>query len=166
MSEFRAIQDIDVVLSTQIAPGIRVPHASSAPLLRLHDGQLVIAEFLFVYTGRDIEAAELERPSYWAVAEIASGELIERFDCRQRDFSKEQFGTRYSIDYEPDQVFDDEYVAESFRLLDQVRLGYLNDGAVDAMTYGDYFDRVLAAVAPAYRVFYNELGSPEALAKS
>lgn len=163
MPGFRPIHEIDAELSTQIAPGLNVPHATSAPLVRLHNGSLVLAEFVFLYTGSDIAAEELGRPMLWGVADIKSGDVLSRFDCRQDDFSGEEFGARYSIHYEPETVFDDAYVAESFRLLDEFRTEYLAGQGVNKATYSQYFERVLAAMAPAYRVFYRELGSPDFL---
>jgi hypothetical protein len=163
MSDFKPSSKVKIDLASEIVGGAKVPHTTSQPLLRMRDDKVVIAAFAFLFSAEDMRAKVMPRPTLWLVADIETGAVIERLKCSETDFSAQPFDGRYSISWEPPQRFDAQYFEEAYAELDEVRRGYVTSGVLDVESYERYFNTILSAVPPEYRVFYSELGGPRAL---
>lgn len=163
MSDFKPSSKVKIDLASEIVNGARVPHTTSQPLLRMRDGKVVIAAFAFLFSAEDMRAGVVSRPTLWLVADIETGAVIERLKCSDADFSEQPFDGRYSIRWEPPQRFDPQYFEDAYSELDAVRRRYVTSGVLDVESYERYFNSILSAVPPEYRIFYSELGAPSAL---
>ena len=163
MPDFKTTKAIDAQFATEIIPGVGTPHRVSQPLLRIHEGRVVLCAFASTYTAEEIRAGEIGRPRYWAVAEANNGAMIARFDCRETDFTDESFDAKYSMEFHPGQKYSLKYFDEAYSMLDDVRRETLRTGTVDREAYRRYFVMVLDSIPPAYRIFYRDLGSPDSL---
>lgn len=129
----------------------------------MHEGKPVLAVFAFLYAAADMRTGLMPRPQLWLIADMESGAVLERYKSDESDFSAEPADGRYTIHWEPPISLSAGYFDDTYAVLDEVRRQYLASGTVDGAAYRRYFDAIVAAVPPAYRVFYEDLGSPDAL---
>jgi hypothetical protein len=163
MSDFKLAKGIDAAFAAEILPGAGTPHRTSQPLVRMHEGKAVLCSFASTYTSDEIRAGRIGRPRYWAIADLATGALIARFDCREYDFSAESFDTKYSMQYDAGDRRGAKYFDQAFAILDEVRRESIGSGMVDKELYRSYFTMVVDSIPPEYRIFYRDLGSPDSL---
>jgi hypothetical protein len=153
------IQTILSKLNLQFLEGAKVLHGLSNPVLRQHDGRVVIAVFGFVYEKAHFDANQLPRPAYWMTAGLETGEPAEEIDCLDRDFSEESFDGLYSMENPGAMKASQEAFEALFALFDSVRDSLVTKGVPDMDKYAEYMDKMLALAPPAYHVFYRELDS-------
>ncbi|MDZ4169624.1 MAG: hypothetical protein U1E26_08205 [Coriobacteriia bacterium] len=163
MSDFKPSGEVRALHSSEIVGGVKVPHTTSQPLIRMHEGRAVIASFAFLYSADDMRSGLMPRPQVWLIADMVTGAVLERYECRTNDFSSESADSRYSIRWEPPSGLDAEYFEAAYAQLDAVRMEYAASGTVNIEAYRRYFNAIVDAVPPTYRVFYRDLGSPDML---
>ncbi|MCD8361673.1 MAG: hypothetical protein LUC98_01720 [Lachnospiraceae bacterium] len=137
--------------------GAIIPHEISGPVIRMEDGNCVVAYFCYGYTYQDIQKMELRRPSEWLLLDPSTGELIAENYCQEKDFSSESFNSRYSMEDESRVDADDEWLDEMDQLFEQVRTDLVKNGGFDGETYRRYLEKLLSITPESYRVFYREL---------
>ena len=139
--------------------GAKIPHAVSNPVLRMEDGKLCIASFIYVFGRQNLQTNQMPRPIHWILADAASGEVLREYNCREKDFSDAGFDQLYDLN-DPNVIRPGrEDFAEIYRLFDTVRDKYLADGSWDGETYRQYLDRILEITPNSYRQFYLSLSN-------
>ena len=137
--------------------GAKIPHSVSNPVLRVEEGTLYIAAFVYTYNRENLQKNKMPRPIHWIAADIETGNIVQEFDCREKDFSHAGFDTLYDLN-DPNVVRPSrEDFAEIYQLFDSVRSSYLREGRCDAGMYQRYLDRIFEITPDSYRKFYQEL---------
>ncbi|MCX6055111.1 MAG: hypothetical protein NTZ74_09405 [Chloroflexi bacterium] len=154
------MENINIIVSQlnrQFLGGAKIPHGMSNPVLRKYNGQFVIATFFYTFKKEHLDAKLLPRPTYWMVADIDTGKLIEDISCLGSDFSNQSFNELYLMEM-PDSITPTpEYFEELFRIFDEVRYLLMKNGVLDFGKYSEYMTKMLAVVPPSYHIFYREL---------
>ena len=146
-------------VSAQALQGQKRPHGVSNPVLREENGRIYLAFFLYFYDKKDLDAMQMPRPSLWFLADIRTGEIVERRSCARQDFSSQPAGLRCDVRYPDRPQRPNGYFQSVYAKLDRIRREYLESGALDRSAYGEYLEEMLTLVPPEYRVFYRELST-------
>ncbi len=139
--------------------GAKIPHGLSNPVLRVMEGNLYIAVFVYIYNRENLQLNRMPRPIHWIIADISTGDIIKEFDCRINDFSRAAYENLYDLNDQSLKKPTRDDFAEIYSLLDSVRMEYLESGKCDYETYGQYLDRILEITPRSYRQFYQELSN-------
>lgn len=139
--------------------GIKIPHSTSVPVLRMQDGTLYLASFLVAYSREQLKNSRVERPGLWVLANLETGEIVSRFSCPAQEFSQAPYDTLYNISAEGLRKVSAEYWKDVHGLMDLIRAAYLHDGRLPAELYALYLDRILQTTPQDYRIFYEELSN-------
>ena len=163
MPEFKSTKEIRTTLARQVMSGAKIPFKTSQPLIRLEGGTPVLCLFAFTFSAGDVREGEVGRPRHWACADMETGAVLGVYACKDKDFSDQEAGTRYSTHYDAGDKHGSSYFDKTYAVLDDVRRGYVSTGTVDRELYRRYFTMVTDSIPPDYRVFYRDLGSPDSL---
>lgn len=137
--------------------GVKVPHTVSNPVLRKENGKWYIAFFVTFYNKGNLDNKTMPRPSYWCLADIETGELVKRYDCKEKDFSSASFDDLIDISDFNSNHFSKEDTEEFFRKFDNARNAYiLNDNNGDRL-YALYLRTLFEYTPVNYQIFYCEL---------
>ena len=136
---------------------IKIPHRISLPVLRKTNDGYDLAAFVFLFSAEQLKKGEINRPSYWVLADIATGAILNRYDCHKCDFSKETFDKKYSINETSEIPLNGEFYNKLYALLDSVRKTELEDKQLNVEKYNEYLSLILKTIPQSYRVFYEEL---------
>lgn len=136
--------------------GRKIPHGVSNPVLRVRNGKLCLAFFVYTYNRADLQKGEISRPVSWMTADLTDGRLLEEIPCGEEDFSSAPPQERFSTE-NPSGMPPADFFPRVYALLDAVRQTYLDTGALPQADYGQYLSEILQAVPPAYHRFYREL---------
>ena len=144
-------------LGRVILDGAKVPHILSNPVMRKENGKWYIAFFVTFYNKWNWDKLKMPRPSYWALVDVETGELIKRYDCKEKDFSSASFDELIDIgDYNQERR-SREYEDDFFRKFDNLRNAcILNDDNIDRL-YGLYLGKLLEVIPENYQKIYFEL---------
>ena len=137
----------------------KIPHGISNPVLRIEEGEVYIAAFVYVYKRENLQQKTMPRPIHWILADMETGDIVNEFDCRQKDFSAAGFGDLYDLNDSGVKKPTREDFAEIYSLFDSVRSEYLNTGRINADRYIEYFNRIMEVTPGSYRKFYCELSN-------
>lgn len=159
MNQVIPVREILAVLKRKSLGGAKVPHFISNPVLRWIGDRLVIAVFINTYQKKDLDQMQMPRPTFWMIADIVSGELIDHYDCRKIEFSPQPYDVAYSIQSQASAAVSAEYLKAMYQLFDDIRNQYVNTGGLDAKRYAEYLAQVKNAVPPGYYVFYQDLSN-------
>ena len=156
----KSMKDIRTIireLGRVILDGVKVPHTLSNPVLRKENGKWYIAFFVTFYNKSNLDNKTMPRPSYWCLVDVETGELIKRYDCKEKDFSSASFDDLIDIsDFNPKR-FSKEDTEEFFRKFDNARNAYiLNDNNGDRL-YALYLGKLFEYTPVNYQIFYCEL---------
>lgn len=158
------IKDIRTIireLGRAILDGAKVPHTLSNPVMRKENGKWYIAFFVTFYNKWNWDKLKMPRPSYWALVDVETGELIKRYDCREKDFSSANFDELIDISDYNQERRPREYADDFFRKFDNLRNAcILNDDNIDRL-YGLYLGKLLEVIPENYQKFYIELMNQE-----
>lgn|GEM_PF-2125321 len=154
--------EINRKLQKNVIADIKVPHGVSQPVLRYQDGKYYLAVFVFFYNSDDIKSGMVRRPCMWVLADLATGDIVKRFDTRDDlEFSNAPYDIKYNI--RSDTKFDTskEYYDKAFRLLDSVRIDLLTGKEFSTGMYNDYLEKIVANIPDEYKRFYIDLSQTE-----
>ena len=141
-------------ISMQILDGGKIPHSTSQPLLYKVADRYCLAVFVFFYTFKDIESGQIDRPTMWAVADLQTGEIIERYQCKDKDFSDASYDKKYNIKSDKQYDTSKEYYEKAFSILDEVRAEIIETGKLNREKYQQYLDKIIANIPEEYQRFY------------
>lgn len=144
-------------ITASILNGEKIPHSVSRPVLYRNDGVLYLAVFVFFYNRDDIENGAVDRPTLWAIADLSTGEIIERFQSRDKDFSNASYDKKYNVRSEKKYDTSKEYYIKAYEILDKVRNHYFKTGEVLVADYDQYIQLILANIPDDYKRFYTDL---------
>ena len=156
----------DTILSTNslmglvkknIINGEKIPHSVSRPVLYMDADALYLAVFVFFYNREDIENGAVDRPTLWALADISSGEIVKRYQSKDKDFSNASYDKKYNVRSEKKYDTSKEYYIKAYEILDKVRNHYFKTGEVLAADYDQYIQLILANIPDDYKRFYTDL---------
>lgn len=141
----------------EILGGEKIPHSTSYPVVYCENGKYYLASFVFFFTREDIEAGKVDRPTVWAIADIETGEIIEKRQTKDNDFSDAPYDKKYNI--RPDGKYDTsrEYYDKAFLILDSARKKIINGEVFPEEEYKRYLKAILANVPKEYQRFYTDL---------
>lgn len=99
----------------------------------------------------------MPRPAYWALVDVETGELIKRYDCKEKDFSSASFDDLIDISDYNQERRSREYADDFFRKFDNLRNAcILNNDNIDRL-YGLYLGKLLEVTPDNYQKIYFEL---------
>ena len=137
--------------------GAKIPHSISNPVIRVEEGKPVIAVFTYIYSRANLEEKRIPRPSYWLIADITTGEVIREFNCKEKDFTAESFGSLYDLN-DPDKKIpskdDFKVIYGKFELL---RNESISKGICTKEMQEDYMNSIMEITPGSYRIFYKDL---------
>lgn len=149
------------IIQKTILDGVKTPHRVSHPVLRKTETGYALAVFLFFFTKDNIQNGQVGRPSLWALADIETGGIISRHECKENDYSFAQFDEVYNIRADGKYDTSPQYYAKAFELLDSVRTGIIESGAFDKVSYEEYLKMILNNIPKDYQRFFLELSKTE-----
>ena len=151
------IKTIIVEIDKIILDGVKIPHIFSNPVIRKEDGKWCIAFFVTFYKKSNLDNLTMSRPSYWALVDIETGELIKRYDCREKDFSSVNLNCLIDVEKDKQKHVSREDVDELFKRFDNLRKAcILNNDNVDELN-SLYLEKLLEITPTNYQRFYFEL---------
>jgi hypothetical protein len=157
MSEYLNSQNVYEKLQRNALGGAKIPHRVSLPVLHKINEDYVIASFIFTFTREHIQKGLLPRPAYWITADMATGDTIKEYDCREYDFSGEPFDKLYNIRSNQDYNLTNEYYDTLYKTFDEVRREFIGTKRINREKYAVYLKMVTATIPPEYQIFFKEL---------
>lgn len=139
--------------------GVKVPHITSVPVLRMQEGTLYLAAFLTTYSREQLKNESVKRPGMWVLADLKDGTIQHRCICPEQDFSQAPYDTLYNISAGGLRKASAEYWKDVYGLMDLIRMAYLQNGCLPMELYAKYLDRILQTTPRDYRTFYKELNN-------
>ena len=132
--------------------------AISHIVLRYENNRWNLASYVSFYVPTGGTVSEIQRPLFYALADVENGELTEVYDCRNHDFSDEPY-VLYKLDNAhkgPQEEYD-----EAYTRMDKARqyLIETNDPKYYMKPYRDYMDCILRYTPVNYRRFFYSLSS-------
>lgn len=150
--------EINRKLQQTVLNNLKVPHGMSQPVLRYQDRKYYLAVFVFFYNSDDIKSGMVRRPCMWVLADLATGDIVKRFDTRDDlEFSDAPYDIKYNIRSDTKYDTSKEYYDKAFRLLDSVRIGLLTGKEFSKEMYNDYLEKIVANIPDEYKRFYRDL---------
>lgn len=146
-------------VSKNALQGQKRAHGISNPVIRVVDGKAYLAFFIYFYNKENLDSLKMPRPTLWLLADIVTGDILQRFSCAEKDFSAQSNNSNYDISYPDKPEVQPGYYEKVYAKLDNVREQYEKNGSVDHLAYTEYLDAILTMVPPKYRVFYTELST-------
>lgn len=135
----------------------KTSYSTSQPLIYFDKGKFYLAAFAFFYTKDNAKNGVVDRPIAWALADIETGEIIKKYETKEKDFSDASYNVKYSL--RPDGKYDlsTEYYNKAFEILDSVRKKIINGETFPKEEYKRYLKAILANVPKEYQRFYTDL---------
>lgn len=157
VSKMVSTEDIANNIDDHLAP---VPVAS-APVLRVEDGELYLAFFVYFCSDPQLEASMEKRPSVWMLADLSTGEIVARYDCRKRDFSTAGHDKLYYVSYSEREELSYDYTKSVCAILDEVRREYLKTKKLNKRLYEKYLGEIIEGSPSGFARFYEDLSNVE-----
>lgn len=139
--------------------GVKIPHGISNPVLRKRDSRICIAFFVYTYTRGDLQNGAIRRPTSWITTDLVTGEILDRIQCADEDFSDASFTEYFSTNNPNAGKSTKEYYQSVYALLDSIRKTILENDSFPKDAYAEYMRSILEIVPPAYHRFYWELSN-------
>jgi hypothetical protein len=152
--------EINKRIQANIFEGRKIPHSTSYPVIYKEKNEYYLAVFVFLVHAENIKNGTVCRPDIWAIADIETGEILARRECKNMEFSNTDYGIRYdvSIDVGTNKYrVSADYYEHAFALLDAVRSDLLSTGRFHVIDYRDYLYQILGNTPDCYQQFYLDL---------
>ncbi len=150
-------KDVNSNILQNILEGRKTPHSTSQPLIYKEGDNFFLAVFVFFYTREDIASGAVDRPTMWAIADISTGEILKRFETKEKDFSQAPYDVKYNVRSDAEYDTSAQYYEKAFAILDSVRTKIINEGKFDENEYQQYLSMILANIPKDYQRFYTDL---------
>ncbi|MCR4791787.1 MAG: hypothetical protein K5871_03490 [Lachnospiraceae bacterium] len=151
------IKEINENIQGQVLGGAKIPHGVSNPVIHKEDDKYYIAYFVYTFEKKNLDTGDFQRPLYWVIADVKTGDLVAEYNCREKDFSEQGFDKLYSMNDPSVRRPDDKYYKVMDSLFDTVRASIAFGSSMDSASYKAYFSNLLAITPSEYKVFYREL---------
>lgn len=139
--------------------GVKIPHGISNPVLRKRDSRIYIAFFVYTYTRGDLQNGAIRRPTSWITTDLVTGEILDRIQCADEDFSDASFTEYFSTNNPNAGNSTKEYYQRVYALLDSIRKTIIENDSFPKDAYAEYMRSILEVVPSAYHRFYWELSN-------
>ena len=139
--------------------GVKIPHGISNPVLRKQDNKICIAFFVYTYTRGDLQNGAIRRPTSWITTDLVTGEIRDRIQCADEDFSDASFTEYFSTNNPNAGKSTKEYYQSVYALLHSIRKTIIEKDSFPIDAYAEYMRSILEIVPPAYHRFYWELSN-------
>lgn len=149
--------EVNMSIQKSILGGAKTPHSTSYPVLYYENEKYYLAVFTFFYSREDIEVGTVDRPTFWAIADIETGEIIEERDSKKIDFSDASYDVKYNVRADGQYDTSKKYYDEAFTILDSVRSKLISTGKLYRAEYQYYLDKIIANIPKEYQRFYRDL---------
>lgn len=151
-------KDINVIIKNTILGSVKVPHGTSQPVIYQDpaDGRYYLAAFVFFFSGEDIRKGMVSRPSLWAIYDIETGDLVQRFSTKDKEFSGAPYDVKYDIHADGTYDTSAAYYNAAYDILDQVREKIMSEGILDRQLYDDYLRRIVFNIATDKRILITD----------
>jgi hypothetical protein len=149
-------EDIKSNIQQNALLGQKTPHFISRPVLRMHEGILCLASFVIFYNKEQLQSMMLKRPSVWVVADIKTGEILQRYNCQENDFSDGSYQAFYNASLKQDGRIDYIY-RNSYALMDIIRNEYIKNNALRIDLYQKYLEQIHEMTSNDIWKFYQDL---------
>lgn len=144
----------------------KTPHSISQPVLRMYNGKLCFAAFVFFYNKEQLQSAMVNRPTMWIICDLKTGEILQRYSCLDNEFSNSTHQKLYNISTKDILHVSKHYWNSVYALMDLIRHEYARCGSVNKKLYKEYFERIFCTTPNEYRIFYKDLSNIESEDKS
>lgn len=141
--------------------GQKTPHSTSRPVLRMYNGELCFAAFVFFYNKEQLQSAMVNRPTMWIIYDLKTGEIIQRYSCSDSEFSDSKHQKLYNISAKDVLPVSKHYWDSAYALMDLIRHEYARRGNLNKKLYKEYFERISCTTPEEYRIFYKDLSNIE-----
>lgn len=131
-------------------------HSVSHPVIRKEDEKYYLAVFIDHYNKEELFSGKIYRPDQWAIADLNTGNIVKKIDCKKRDFTTIPLNTKIDIE-KVDVITDQNYYEQMFGLLDKIRLSLIMNGSFDLDVYNLYMDKLLTDVSEGIGQYYLDL---------
>ena len=143
-----------------ILDGRKIPHSTSRPVIRYSvEGIPCLAVFVFFFSKRDIDENSVNRPDMWALADISDGRILNRYDCREKDFSSAPFDVQYPLSAPAEDYNPLKYNRTLDSLLDSIRYELLTKKRLNSLLYSQYMELLVKYMPTSYHRFFYELSN-------
>ncbi len=149
--------NVNSQIQRNILGGAKIPHSVSQPVIYKEEGKYYLAVFVFFYTKEDIQSGMVNRPTAWAKLDIKSGEIIEEYQCKDKDFSDARYDVKYNVRSDIKYDTSKAYYDEAFEILDSVRREIIETDTIDKLKYNYYLKKIINNIPEAYQRFYLDL---------
>ena len=114
--------------------------------------------FITVFNPLSFQDGLFDRPDYWVLADMESGELITTYVCNtfREEFCESEYSRRYDLRL-VEGLYSIRFFDETFGILDEVRKFYIETGVFQERRYKTYLRRILKACPLPYRKFFRSL---------
>ena len=156
---FHTTSEINRKVEQEAFSGITTLHGISKPVLyKTGIGFFCLAYFIFFFTEEDRQAEAIDRPTEWLLADMETGDIIEKHSTAQKEFSDANYHCKYEIIPEKKlKVPTKEFEGETDALFDKIRQEILQKGTLDVKKYKKYMQRIIQGTSFSYRRFYWDL---------
>lgn len=141
--------------------GQKTPHSTSQPVLRLYDGKVCFAAFVFFYNKEQLQSAMVNRPTMWVIGDLKTGEIVQRYLCSDNEFSDSEYQKLYNVSAKDVLTASKLYWDSAYALMDLIRHEYASCGTLNKKLYKEYLERISCTTPEEYRVFYKDLNNIE-----
>ena len=142
-----------------ILDGKKIPHSTSRPVIRYVEGIPYLAVFVFFFSKHDIKENRVNRPDMWALADISDGRILNRYDCREKDFSSASFDVQYPLSAPAEDFNPLKYNRTLDSLLDSIRYELLTKKRLNSLLYSQYMELLIKYMPTSYHRFFFELSN-------
>lgn len=149
--------EIQPLMDMQLMEERKTPHSSSAPLITKINDEYYLSIFIFFYNYEELVSGMIRRPSLWGIFDFENGNLIEKFQCNEKDFSDASFTVKYDVRPDTEYEVTEEYIELSCTLFDEIRQEYIETKQINLNKYKEYFERIIFDIPKEYRKFYYDL---------
>ena len=137
--------------------GAKIPHSMSNPVIRVENGQPVVAVFVYVYKKENLIEKKMPRPLSWIIADIETGKVITEYKCSEKDFTSAPFGSLYDLNDPNKRIPTKDDFKRIYGMFDLLRAQCLEQGTCTLDMEEEYLNSVLDVTPSSYRNFYKDL---------
>lgn len=150
-------KQINTNIQKTILNHVKTPHSVSRPVIFKENDNYYLVSFIFFFTKDDIEKGHVNRPTMWAIFDLATGELIEERHTNEIDFSNAPYDITYDIRKNTHRRISRNCYDKAFDSLDSCRRKLIYKNKFDEQEYQQYLDAIMVDVPDEYKRFYNDL---------
>jgi hypothetical protein len=101
----------------------------------------------------------VQRPSMWMVADCTTGEILEKYYCRDADFSTQSHDKLYCISSNNMPIDIKQHLETAYLIMDVIRSEYAENGRLREDLYDEYLTIIDNTTPDEYKIFYKELSN-------